>query len=107
MGPDGWYPSAVFEKLDSDCSFHNSEILDGIDYMYTHIAEAMKNTSATAVAPHCDGTRCLLGKCIPWNKICDGIDDCPDKADEHPELCVEAKKHCVNDIGGCSKFLNI
>ena len=54
--------------------------------------------------PPCDGKRCLLGKCVPWKKVCDGLMDCPDASDELPEMCQEQRQRCEKFQFGCRKF---
>jgi len=47
----------------------------------------------------CDGVRCNLGQCIPWNQVCNGVTDCRDGADEENEMCLQVqqiRKHEVN-----------
>lgn len=38
--------------------------------------------------PKCDGFRCNLGACIPWQKVCDGKPDCREREDESVTSCV-------------------
>lgn len=64
----------------------------------------MSEKLKTIEGPSCDGIRCFLGKCIPWNKVCDGKMDCPEDDDEQPEMCEGRKRHCEKHNIGCSKF---
>ena len=75
--------------------------------MNAHISEAMSLSGNSEQGPDCNGLRCLLGMCIPWKQVCDGITDCPDGADERPEHCHNIKQRCDEDIVGCSKFFCI
>ncbi|KAJ8684611.1 hypothetical protein QAD02_020404, partial [Eretmocerus hayati] len=58
-------------------------------------------SSPKSEEPDCEGMRCSLGKCISWNRICDGIHDCHDGADESSSQCTQLGERCQNDIMEC------
>lgn len=39
----------------------------------------------------CDGIRCREGKCVPMEKVCNGIPDCTAREDEDFRLCNDVK----------------
>lgn len=62
--------------------------------------ERIKPTSA----PVCHGKRCKLGKCVPWEKVCDGIPDCRDEQDETIKMCQERTNKCKTNDTLCSNY---
>ncbi|XP_066591634.1 serine protease nudel [Prorops nasuta] len=101
-GKSGWYPSAVFRQQNGPCTFQKVQALTSIDYMNAGIIEAMEDdvSNPFSEAP-CDGFRCSLGQCIPTNRLCDGVEDCRDGADEEKDQCEYAEKLCINNVEGC------
>lgn len=44
----------------------------------------LKMAQLTYFVIDCDGFTCDVTKCIPLNEVCDGVDQCDDRTDEHP-----------------------
>lgn len=55
-------------------------------------------------ALHCDGKRCELGECVPWEKVCDGIPNCRDQQDETIEMCLMRDSKCQTNNTLCSNY---
>ncbi|XP_012280703.1 serine protease nudel [Orussus abietinus] len=109
LGKTGWYPAAVYLDEEGPCSQRNSQTLTSIDFIQPDLLKKLEETKVIeAVEPSCDGFRCRLGQCVPWNQVCDGIQDCRDAADENADNCQEAKSRCKNGSAaafncGCSR----
>ena len=52
----------------------------------------------------CLGFQCANERCLELDKVCDGLRDCKDAADENPILCNMTLKRCSNK-DRCSKYL--
>lgn len=103
-GDGGWYPAAVFHEKDLTCGFTNIQTLTSIDYLNTHLMETIEDTLNKTATPFCDGVRCAIGDCIPWENVCDGINNCREALDEDQQYC-RAKKELCEALGGtgCSE----
>ncbi|KAH0554135.1 uncharacterized protein LOC123264198 isoform X2 [Cotesia glomerata] len=97
--PRGWYPAAVFHERDILCEFENPQGLIGIDEMLPHLTIIMDENNFKLPNAQCDtdGMKCTEGKCIPFERICDGIQDCRDGSDENEDNCLRKKAYC-NDL---------
>lgn len=62
-----------------------------------------KEVNSTPV-PLCDGKRCILGKCVPWENVCDGIPNCRDEQDETIKMCNARVNKCNTNSTLCSKY---
>nr|XP_012227219.1 PREDICTED: serine protease nudel [Linepithema humile] len=82
-----WYPAAVFYKNDL-CSFQGVRNLTSIDYIQAFLTQALEKKLKPIPEAICDGVRCAIGQCIPWNQVCDGMMDCRDGADETNAMCL-------------------
>lgn len=60
----------------------------------------------TPAAP-CNGKRCQLGECVPWERVCDGIPDCRDEQDETIRMCQLRTDKCKTNDTLCSKYIII
>lgn len=56
--------------------------------------------------PVCDGMRCELGNCVPWEKVCDGVSDCLNEQDETFEMCRVRTDKCKTNETLCSNYHN-
>ncbi|XP_015603565.1 serine protease nudel [Cephus cinctus] len=94
----GWYPAAIFHEENGYCGFQEKRPLTSIDFINARLAEAIdeKQNFAKELAK-CDGFRCLLGQCVSWDRICDGVPDCRDGADEDADFCRRKKDRCRAD----------
>ncbi|XP_046613613.1 serine protease nudel isoform X1 [Neodiprion virginianus] len=98
-GCSGWYPAAVYHVKEGPCSFETKQSLSSIDYINTNLITGMQEIPQLNMSePNCDGFRCLLGECIGWPKVCDGVPNCRDGADEDPKYCQEMRDHCANGV---------
>ncbi|CAG5095894.1 Similar to ndl: Serine protease nudel (Drosophila melanogaster) [Cotesia congregata] len=100
----GWYPAAVFHEKDILCEFENPQALIGIDEMLPHLTKIMSRTVINEnnfklpnAQCDADGMKCTEGKCIPFERICNGIQDCRDGSDENEDNCLRKKDYC-NDL---------
>lgn len=100
QGKKGWYPAAAFEDDKGLCDFRDTQTFTSIDHINPYLTEALDKTRLSTEAP-CDGFRCNFGQCISESRVCDGIPDCRDQADEDPEYCGEIRRNCDNNIDGC------
>lgn len=74
-----------------------------------HFNIAGKKTLASLIdkeyADECSGVRCIRGKCVSMNQVCNGVRDCEDGKDEAEEAC--ERKHTICDKDpyhrGCGK----
>ncbi|XP_067643607.1 serine protease nudel isoform X1 [Eurosta solidaginis] len=93
----GWYPMALFDYNNTNCdSFKDALALRSLEKVYgtiQNIIDKPKCEQPNGV-PVCKSFRCLLGECLDDAKICDGISDCHDGADEERQLCIGRKKVC-------------
>ncbi|XP_046741125.1 serine protease nudel [Diprion similis] len=98
-GCSGWYPAAVYHVQAGPCSFQTKQSLSSIDYINTNLITGMQETPQSNMSePYCEGFRCPLGKCIEWPKVCDGVPNCRNGADEDPKYCQEMRDRCANGI---------
>ncbi|XP_023245214.1 serine protease nudel-like [Copidosoma floridanum] len=97
----GWYPAAVFQNRDLICGFGTTQTLNGIDYLSAHVSQAIGEATKPLDEPTCLGLRCTLGRCIPWDRVCDGARDCQDGKDEEPKYCRNSKGRCDKDGANC------
>ncbi|XP_031786377.1 serine protease nudel-like isoform X3 [Nasonia vitripennis] len=97
----GWYPAAVFQDKDQNCGFSSKQVLNSIDYIHAHLSQAIDEKVEQFDEPKCEGIRCSMGKCIPWEQVCDGVRECRDGADESPEHCQKMKERCESDVLEC------
>ncbi|XP_070512102.1 serine protease nudel isoform X2 [Cardiocondyla obscurior] len=101
---EGWYPAAVFYENDGLCSFRNVQNLTSIDYIYAYLTQALEKAPQRTPEATCDGVRCNIGQCVPWNQVCDGVADCRDGADEKDEMCLRVQQmKKENKISECAK----
>ncbi|XP_054006397.1 serine protease nudel [Hylaeus anthracinus] len=100
-GKKGWYPAATFQDKNGPCSFHDTQSLLGMDHINPYLLKALDGTRLLLEAS-CDGFRCDIGECIPHDRVCDGVPDCRDQADEDPKHCREVRENCENSVDGCS-----
>ncbi|XP_015117186.1 serine protease nudel [Diachasma alloeum] len=102
-GKGGWYPTAVFQDKDMMCGFKTPQTLTSIDYYNSYITQAMDRKIDAVQAPECEGLRCDIGNCVPWGKICDGVEDCRDGEDEAHGRCELRRVNCERSGGiGCT-----
>ncbi|XP_011872575.1 PREDICTED: serine protease nudel [Vollenhovia emeryi] len=87
----GWYPAAVFHENDGPCSFQSARNLTSIDYIHAYLTQALEKVPQPTAEPACDGVRCKIGQCIPRDRVCDGVADCRDGADENSEMCLQVQ----------------
>ncbi|KAL6265616.1 hypothetical protein P5V15_002410 [Pogonomyrmex californicus] len=87
-GKKAWYPAAVFYESDGPCSFQSTQNLTSIDYIHAYLTQALEMEPQPTPEAACDGIRCNIGQCVPWNQVCDDIPDCRDGADEKSEICL-------------------
>ncbi|XP_036149068.1 serine protease nudel [Monomorium pharaonis] len=87
-----WYPTAVFHENNGPCSFRNTRNLTSIDYIHAYLTQALEEILQPTSEPQCDGIRCNIGQCIPWNQVCNGVADCRDGADEESEICLQMQQ---------------
>ncbi|CAD6222513.1 GSCOCG00001002001-RA-CDS [Cotesia congregata] len=97
----GWYPAAVFHERDILCEFEYPQALTGIEEMLPHLTTVMDQNYFKLPNAQCDadGMKCTEGKCLPFEKICDGIQDCRDGSDENEDNCLRKKDHCNQLVG--------
>ncbi|XP_071642079.1 serine protease ndl [Temnothorax longispinosus] len=88
----GWYPAAVFHENDGPCSFQSTQNLTSIDYIHAYLTQALEKEPQPTVEATCDGVRCNIGRCVPWNQVCDGVADCRDGADEKNAMCLQVQQ---------------
>uniref|UniRef100_A0A0C9QGD9 Acrosin n=1 Tax=Fopius arisanus TaxID=64838 RepID=A0A0C9QGD9_9HYME len=101
-GKGGWFPTAVFQDKDMMCGFKMPQTLSCIDYFNAYISQAMEENIELVKEPECEGLRCKIGNCVPWEKTCDGVEDCRDGEDEERERCEEKRRNCEKSGGiGC------
>nr|KAF7429288.1 hypothetical protein H0235_005686 [Vespula pensylvanica] len=91
-GGKGWYPSAVFHEKNAPCSFQRVQVLTSIDYLNAYLTQAMEDKIQPYKEPTCDGVRCKIGQCIPYDRVCDGVPDCRDGFDENIKNCLKLKE---------------
>ncbi|KZC07967.1 Serine protease nudel [Dufourea novaeangliae] len=103
LGKKGWYPTATFEDDKGPCDFRNVQNLTSIDHINPYLMEALDG-ARSSIEASCDGFRCPIGQCIPENRVCDGVPDCRDQADEDPEYCSRIRENCDNSVekDGCN-----
>ncbi|XP_011256317.2 serine protease nudel isoform X3 [Camponotus floridanus] len=92
----GWYPTAVFHENDDLCNFQSMQNLTSIDYIHAFFIHSLETDLEPTPEPTCDGVRCNIGQCIPWNQVCDDIVDCRDGSDEKDEMCVREMQQTRN-----------
>ncbi|XP_043269435.1 serine protease nudel [Venturia canescens] len=105
-GSGSWYPAATFKDEDVFCGFQSTRVVTSIDYGNALLTEIMEGNFETVGAPSCDGFRCPFGSCLPWDRVCNGVDDCRDRSDENPDYCRKRKDECRSTGGPhckCSK----
>nr|XP_031838376.1 serine protease nudel isoform X2 [Nomia melanderi] len=100
-GKKGWYPAATFEDENGPCDFRSTQTLTSIDHVNPYLMEAL-DSARSSVEASCDGFRCNIGQCIPKNRVCDGVPDCRDQADEDSEYCKDIREHCGNSTDNCN-----
>ncbi|KAK2585023.1 hypothetical protein KPH14_008548 [Odynerus spinipes] len=100
-GIKGWYPASVFHEKNPPCSFQRVQILTSIDYLYAYLTQAMEDKIQPYTEPTCNGVRCNIGQCVPWDRVCDGVSDCRSGVDESVENCRKLKELCQNDVNAC------
>ncbi|KAI4503887.1 hypothetical protein M0802_001290 [Mischocyttarus mexicanus] len=91
-GDKGWYPSAVFNEINLVCGFQQVQALTSIDYLNAYLTQAIEDKIQSYKEPICDGIRCKIGQCIPWNRTCNGIPDCRDGIDEILSNCLVSRE---------------
>ncbi|KAG8042486.1 hypothetical protein G9C98_005120, partial [Cotesia typhae] len=91
--------SAVFHERDILCEFENPQALIGIEEMLPYLTKIMDENDFKLPNAQCDadGMKCSEGKCLPFERICDGIQDCRDGSDENEDSCLRKKDDC-NDL---------
>ncbi|EGI57358.1 Serine protease nudel [Acromyrmex echinatior] len=100
----GWYPVAVFQENDGPCSFRSMRNLTSIDYIHAYLTQTLEKVSQPTPEAACDGVRCNIGQCIPWNQVCDGVMDCRDGADEKNAMCLQVQQiRRRNETNKCAK----
>ncbi|EZA50647.1 Serine protease nudel [Ooceraea biroi] len=86
----GWYPAAAFQE-EALCSSGKPRNWTSIDYIHAYLTQALEEKLYPTPEPTCNGVRCNIGQCIPWSRVCDGMTECRDGADEAIETC--SNKH--------------
>ncbi len=75
----------------TDCPDSTDEVDCGhvCTYADGNNATGMKDCFSSCVSPDCTCSdlyfHCTLGGCIPWSRLCNGVNDCPNDEDE--EVC--------------------
>ncbi|XP_034829653.1 serine protease nudel [Maniola hyperantus] len=95
----GWYPAASFVEKRIDCG--NRIIGTDIGNLKHEIKYYEENPLSDSVEENlldeCEGARCLRGKCVELQNICNGVTDCEDGADELKDACRKKHDICTHD----------
>ena len=72
----------------TDCPDNTDEVDCGHVCYFSdeNIATGRKDCFSSCISPDCTCKKlyihCQLGGCIPWSRVCDGVNDCPNHEDE-------------------------
>ncbi|XP_050544964.1 serine protease nudel-like [Daktulosphaira vitifoliae] len=93
-------PSSYNETL-TLCNPDSRIELPKVDDLLPAITIAMDQKIIQETIPQCDGKRCQLGNCVPWEKICNDQWDCRNGQDESIKLCYERQNKCKTNETLC------
>ncbi|KAL0275641.1 UNVERIFIED_CONTAM: hypothetical protein PYX00_003439 [Menopon gallinae] len=95
----GLYPAAVFHERYNFCEYDRysyGSVLERIQEIKSVMEIGVRGSHELK----CDGFRCREGRCVPKERVCNGVPDCPAREDEDVVMCSDQKyrrRECRQD----------